>query len=60
MITLLLLVCATYVWVLFFAHIPFVVNRTFNATTTEMLQHCIVATATYVWNLDQSEINFKL
>jgi len=26
-------------WVLFFAHIPFVVNRTFNATPTERLQH---------------------
>jgi len=25
--------------VLFFAHIPFVVNRTFNATPTERLQH---------------------
>ena len=25
--------------VLFFAHIPFVVNHTFNATPTEMLQH---------------------
>ena len=31
-ITLLLLVPATYIWVLFFAHIPFAVNRTFNAT----------------------------
>jgi len=39
MITLLLLVCTTYVWVLFFAHIPFVVNRTFNATPIERLQH---------------------
>jgi len=38
MITLLLLVRATYNWVLFFAHIPFVVNRTFNATSTERLQ----------------------
>jgi len=38
MITLLLLVRATYIWVLFFAHIPFVVNRTFNATLTERLQ----------------------
>jgi len=25
--------------VLFFAHIPFVVNHTFNATPTERLQH---------------------
>jgi len=31
-ITLLLLVRATYIWVLFFTHIPFVVNRTSNAT----------------------------
>jgi len=38
MITLLLLVRATYIWVLFFADIPFVVNRTFNATPTERLQ----------------------
>ena len=30
---------ATYVWVLFFANILFVVNRTFNATPTERLQH---------------------
>ena len=36
--TLLWLVRATYKWVLFFAHIPFVVNRTFNATSTERLQ----------------------
>jgi len=26
-------------WVLFFAHIPIVVNRTFNAMPTDMLQH---------------------
>ena len=38
-ITLLLLVCATYVWVLFFTHIPFVVNRTMNVTPIERLQH---------------------
>jgi len=30
-VTLLLLVRATFIWVLFFAHIPFVVNHTFNA-----------------------------
>jgi len=36
-VTLLLLVRATYLSVLFFAHIPFVVNRTFNATSTERL-----------------------
>ena len=35
-ITQLLLIHATYI--LFFAHIPFVVNRTFNATPTERLQ----------------------
>jgi len=41
MITLVLLVRATYTgkWLLFFAHISFVVNRTFNATPTERLQH---------------------
>jgi len=38
-ITLLLLVYPTYIWVLFFTHIPFVVNRTMNATPTERLQH---------------------
>ena len=38
-ITLSLLVCATFVWALFFAHIPFVVNRTFNAMPTERLKH---------------------
>jgi len=31
-ITLLLLVRATYIRVLFFAHIPFVMNHTFNVT----------------------------
>ena len=31
-VTLLLLIRATYIRVLFFAHIPFVVNRIFNAT----------------------------
>ena len=30
------------IWVLFFAHIPFVVNRTFNATLTERLQQHII------------------
>jgi len=38
MITLLLFVHATYIRVLFFAHIPFMVNRTLNATPTERLQ----------------------
>ena len=36
--TLLFLVHARYTWVLFFVHIPFVVNCTFNATPTERLQ----------------------
>jgi len=43
MIILLLLVRATYIWVLFFAHIPFVVNRTFNITPTERLQQYLEA-----------------
>ena len=34
----LLLVCTTYICVLLFAHIPFLVNRTFNATPTDRLQ----------------------
>jgi len=38
MITLLLLVRAMYIWVLFFTHIPFVVNHIFNAIPTDMLQ----------------------
>jgi len=38
MITPYLLVRATYIWVLLFAHILFVVNRIFNATPTERLQ----------------------
>ena len=37
-ITLLLLVRATYTMVLFFTHIPFVVNHTINATPPERLQ----------------------
>ena len=32
-------VCATYTWVLFFTHIPFVVNCTFNMLLTDRLQH---------------------
>jgi len=38
MITLSLLVRTTYIWVLFFAHIPFVVNSTLNTTPIERLQ----------------------
>jgi len=30
------------IWVLFFAHIPFVVNHTFNATPAERLQQVTV------------------
>jgi len=64
MITLLLLVRATYV-VLFFAHIPFVVNRAFNATPTEKLQHYEVNVAFSTWKetkrsvetLEESEKN---
>jgi len=40
MITLLLLLHGTYIWVLFFAHIPFVVHSTFNTTPVERLQQC--------------------
>jgi len=46
MITVFLLVRATYTWVLFFAHIPFVVNHTFDATSTERLQQHLF------WNRD--------
>jgi len=38
---LLLLARATHVMVLFFTHIPFVVNHTINATPPERLQHCL-------------------
>ena len=38
---LLLLARATYIMVLFFKHIPFVVNHTINATPPERLQQCI-------------------
>jgi len=39
---LLLLVRAAYIMVLFFTHIPFVVNHTFNATAPERLQQWYV------------------
>jgi len=42
-ITLLLLVRATNIWVLFFMHIPFVVNHTFRAMPVEWLQHSLAA-----------------
>jgi len=41
MITLLLLVRVTYI-LLFFAHIPFMVNHTFNAAPPERLQHMLI------------------
>jgi len=34
-----LVVRATYIWVLFLAYIPFVVHRAFNAAPTKRLQH---------------------
>jgi len=39
MFTLLLLVRTTYIWLLFLAHIPFVVHHAFNTTLTEKLQY---------------------
>ena len=56
-ITLLLLVHATYISVLFLPHIPFVVNRKFNATPTERLQHHLGPCHTYkqkVWHILQA------
>jgi len=53
-ITLLLLACATYIWVLFFMHIPFVVNRTMNATQTERLQHHFRHLHAYEQKVDRS------
>jgi len=57
-ITLLLLVHATYVWVLFFPQISLVVTHTFNATPMERLQqhpHLFTTNHTYctfsLWNL---------
>jgi len=34
-----IIACSRHVYILFFAHIPFVVNHTINATPTERLQH---------------------
>jgi len=52
-INLLLLVHAMYVrvWVLFFAHIPLVVNRPFNAMSTDRLQQ---PTWINAWSLSQA------
>jgi len=49
--TLLLIVRATYIWVLFFAHILFVVNGTFNATPTERLQLLFYSTPVIQFSL---------
>jgi len=56
-ITLLLLVRATDILVLFFTHIPFVVNRTFNATPTARLkqwykQHTVYHTSRTITNYE--------
>jgi len=39
MLILFLLVCDTYMCVLFFTYIPFMANRTFDIALTEWLQH---------------------
>ena len=44
-----MLVCATYICVLFFARIPFVVNHTFNATPTEWLKQSSFVSGCHVW-----------
>ena len=46
---LLLLARATYITVLFFTHIPFVVNHTINATPPERLQQCLALDRTYIY-----------
>jgi len=38
-ITLLLLVSSSYIWVLFFTHITFMMNRTFSVTPMVKLKH---------------------
>ena len=43
-ITLLLLVRTTCIWVLFFAHIPFMVKRTFNVMDNGLLFHMTQST----------------
>jgi len=50
-ITLLVLLRATYIWVLLFAHIPFVANRAFNATPTKRLQQSYFAVSQCGWVL---------
>jgi len=61
MITLLLLVRATYIWVLFFMHILFVVNRAFSTTPAKWLQQRPLQFATnhidctfFLWRLSYS------
>jgi len=58
---LLLLACATYIMVLFFMHIPFVVNHTTNASPPERLQqHPLLFTTNhndltfFVWRLNSA------
>jgi len=51
---LLLLARATYIMVLFFAHIPLVVNHTINATPPERFQH------SFLVGVDKSDLNFAL
>jgi len=58
---LLLLACLTYIMVLFFAHIPFVLNHTINATPPERLQqHPLLFTTNrtdrtfFVWRLNSA------
>jgi len=46
-----IIACSRHVYVvLFFAHIPFVVNHTFNATPTERLQQHLPKLAKYTFN----------
>jgi len=40
--------CATDMMVLFFTHIPFVVNHTINATPPERLQHYLMSSKSSV------------
>ena len=49
-----LFVRATYIMVLFFTHIPFVVNHTINATPPERFQH------SFLVGVDKSDLNFAL
>jgi len=43
-----------HIYVLFFAHIPFVVNHTFNATPTERLQQSVIVSELLVFFEGQS------